>query len=81
MIKLILIIYRHIEVNTGSGHFVFSIKSHLEVQKNCVGFSLPQRKWAFLSLNQDIDVKPYEFNNSECLSSMILEADFMLKKR
>lgn len=72
--------FRHVDVNTGSGHFIFSVKSHPEIPRRNVGFSLPQRKWAVLSLNQDIDVKPYHFNNSECLSSMVLEADFMQKK-
>ncbi|CAH0556073.1 unnamed protein product, partial [Brassicogethes aeneus] len=72
---------KHIEVHTGAGYgqnFVFSIKSHPSIPRSNVGFSLPQRKWAVLSLNQDISVKPY--NCDDYLSSIVLEADYMAKK-
>lgn len=72
---------KHVSVNTGGGQFfVFSIKGHPEIPKRHIGFSLPQRKWAILSLNQDLDVKPYIFNPSECLSAVVLEVDYMQKK-
>lgn len=78
------IFYRHIEVTTGpSQHYIFTIKRNGEVLNQAVAFSLPQRKWATLSLGQDIEVKPYFFNpssSSECLCNMILEADFLQKK-
>ena len=48
-----------------------------------MGFSLPQRKWATLSLNQEIEVRPYHFNptsSTECLCTIVLEADFLQKK-
>jgi len=71
-------------VSTGpSQHYVFTIKFSSEVPKDNVGFSLPQRKWATLSLNQDIEVKAYHFDptsSSECLCTIVLEADFMQKK-
>ncbi|XP_019879561.1 vesicle-fusing ATPase 1-like [Aethina tumida] len=72
---------KHIEVNTGAGYgssFVFSIKSHPSIPRANIGFSLPQRKWAVLSLNQDITVKPYTCD--DFLSSIVLEADYMQKK-
>ncbi|PSN54659.1 Vesicle-fusing ATPase 1 [Blattella germanica] len=75
---------KHIEVSTGpSQHFVFSVRFHPEIPRCNVGFSLPQRKWASLSINQDIDVKPYHFDptsSSECLCTIVLEADFLQKK-
>ncbi|XP_063218099.1 vesicle-fusing ATPase 1-like [Bacillus rossius redtenbacheri] len=75
---------RHVEVTTGpSQHFVFSIKFHSDVPRGTVAFSLLQRKWATLSINQDIEVKPYNFDPSssnECLCSIVLEVDFMQKK-
>ncbi|KAK7863817.1 hypothetical protein R5R35_003307 [Gryllus longicercus] len=75
---------KHIQVSTGSSqHYVFTVRFHPEVPENSVGFSLPQRKWATLSLNQDIEVKPYDFDpmsSTECLCSMTLEADFLQKK-
>lgn len=75
---------KHIEVSTGpSQHYVFTIRFHPDVPRGTVGFSLPQRKWATLSLNQDIEVKPYHFDptsSSECLCTIVLEADFLQKK-
>lgn len=75
---------KHIEVSTGpSQHYVFTIRFHSDVPRGTVGFSLPQRKWATLSLNQDIEVKHYHFDptsSSECLCTIVLEADFLQKK-
>lgn len=72
---------KHVDVNTGGGqHFIFSVRSHPEIPRRHIGFSLPQRKWAVLSLNQEIDVRPYHFGPTECLSAIVLEADFMQKK-
>jgi vesicle-fusing ATPase len=80
-----LLFHRHIEVSTGpSQHYVFTIRFHSDVPRGTVGFSLPQRKWATVSLNQDIEVKPYHFDpssSSECLCTIVLEADFLQKKR
>ncbi|XP_071050652.1 vesicle-fusing ATPase 1-like [Onthophagus taurus] len=70
---------KHIDVNTGSGHFIFSIKSSYDVPKGQIGFSLPQRKWAVLSLNQDIMVQPYTEELS-CITTITIEAEFMAKK-
>ncbi|KDR10451.1 Vesicle-fusing ATPase 1 [Zootermopsis nevadensis] len=74
---------KHVEVSTGpSQHYVFRVRFHSEVPRGTVGFSLPQRKWA-TSLNQDIEVKPYHFDptsSSECLCTIVLEADFLQKK-
>ncbi|CAG9761013.1 unnamed protein product [Ceutorhynchus assimilis] len=70
---------KHIQINTGGGQtFVFSIKSHPGVPRSHVGFSLPQRKWAVLSLNQEIGVEPYTAD--DYLSSIVLEVDYMQKK-
>ncbi|KAJ8870680.1 hypothetical protein PR048_029704 [Dryococelus australis] len=75
---------KHVEVTTGpSHHFVFSIKFHSDVPRGTVAFSLMQRKWATLSINQDIEVKPYHFDptsSSECLCNMVLDVDFLQKK-
>ncbi|KAJ8668062.1 hypothetical protein QAD02_009725 [Eretmocerus hayati] len=75
---------KHIEVSTGpSQHFVFTIKACPQIERGQIGFSLPQRKWATLSLNQEIEVKPFFFDPSSpssFLSSITLEADFLQKK-
>lgn len=71
--------FRHIRVHTGGGqNFIFSIKPHSSMPRYNVGFSLPQRKWAVLSLNQEITVEPY--HPEEYVSSIILETDYMQKK-
>ncbi|KAI5645245.1 ATPase family associated with various cellular activities (AAA) domain-containing protein [Phthorimaea operculella] len=72
---------KHVEVSTGpSQHFVFSIRFYNGIDRGTVGFSAPQRKWATLSIGQPIDVKPFKAQSAECLCSITLEADFMLKK-
>jgi len=72
----------HIDVRTGPGqHFVFTIECDGKVSPGTVAFSLPQRKWATLSLNQDIDVSPYQFSpEKHYMSSIVLEVDFFNKK-
>ncbi|RZC38213.1 vesicle-fusing ATPase 1-like, partial [Asbolus verrucosus] len=69
----------HIEVITGGGQrFVFSVKKDSRVQKHEVGFNVPQRKWAILSIKQEIEVNPYK--EEDYITSIILEADYMQKK-
>jgi len=72
----------HIDVRTGPGqHFVFSIEADSKVPPGTVAFSLPQRKWATLSLNQEIEVSPYQFSpEKHYLTSLVLEVDFFNKK-
>ncbi|XP_077997799.1 vesicle-fusing ATPase-like [Glandiceps talaboti] len=73
---------RHVEVRTSPHHkFVFTLRSHHGVVPGTMGFSLPQRKWAVLSLNQDIEVTPYRFDpNTQYLGCITVEADFLQKK-
>ncbi|XP_043481586.1 vesicle-fusing ATPase 1-like isoform X1 [Leptopilina heterotoma] len=74
---------KHVEVITGPNqHFVFSVRNHYEISRGTVGFSLPQRKWATLSLNQEIEVRPFtDFSKSaSCVCNMVLEVDFLMKK-
>lgn len=75
---------KYIDVSTGPGqHFVFSVELHPDIQRGFIGFSLLQRKWATLSINQDLDVKPFRFEDlrsSECLTNLTLEVDFLQKK-
>lgn len=75
---------KYIDVSTGPGqHFVFAIEKSTEVPQRCVGFSLLQRKWATLSINQDIEVKAFRFEgsgNEHVVCSVQLEVDFLQKK-
>lgn len=78
------VFYRYIRVSTGPGHhFVFAVIRTHEMPKNNIGFSLVQRKWAAISVNQDIDVKVHHFNTNsttEFLDTVTLEVDFLAKK-
>lgn len=75
---------RYIDVSTAPGqHFIFSTERTMagEINPGCIGFSLLQRKWATLSINQDISIKPFHFErSSEVLCSIALEVDFLQKK-
>ncbi|RZF46848.1 hypothetical protein LSTR_LSTR011114 [Laodelphax striatellus] len=76
---------QYIEVSTQeSDHpFVFTVNFDDKVPVETVCFSLLQRKWATLSINQEIRVRPYRFNvtkSSECVSSAVFTIDFMQKK-
>jgi hypothetical protein len=74
---------RHIEVQTSPGQsFIFSVRHFRGIPAGSIGFSLLQRKWAVLSLNQDIDVRPFHFDsNQHTLVTVVLEADFLQKKK
>jgi hypothetical protein len=47
-----------------------------------LGFSMVQRKWAVLSLNQDLEVLPHRFDErKDYIGSMVLHIDFYNKKK
>ncbi|TRY56043.1 hypothetical protein DNTS_004270 [Danionella cerebrum] len=61
--------------------FVFTVKTHPSVVPGSIAFSLPQRKWAGLSLNQDVEVAVYNFDPSrQYVGTMTVEIDFLQKK-
>lgn len=44
---------KYIDICTGPGqHFIFAIERSPEIPSRVIGFSLLQRKWATLSINQ-----------------------------
>ena len=54
----------------------------LQVPPGYLGFSMPQRKWAILSLNQEIEVLPHRFDETkDYIGSMVLHIDFFNKKK
>jgi vesicle-fusing ATPase len=61
--------------------FVFTLKSHSAVLPGTIAFNAPQRKWAVLSLGQQVTVRPKVFNpKQDILCSMNVEVDFLMKK-
>lgn len=75
--------FRHVEVKTGPAHrYVFSIKNHPLVRRNEIAFAMPQRKWAALSLDQDVFVAPFQYDPStQYIGAITLDADFQTKKK
>jgi vesicle-fusing ATPase len=75
--------FRHIVVTTSKGQFVFTVRSHQDVIPSTIGFSRFQRKWATLSIGQDIDVRAYQFDKKfeQTLAKIILEVNFYQMKR
>lgn len=73
---------RHVEVTTATNHkYVFTLRAYPGVPSGHMGFSLPMRKWADLSLNQTLEVRPYMFNpNVQYVSKITLEVDFLERK-
>lgn len=73
---------KYAEISTGPGQrYVFALEKTMEVPRGAIGFSLVQRKWATLSINQDIEVRPFKFDaSSDVICSVVLETDFLQKK-
>ncbi|KAM9426309.1 vesicle-fusing ATPase-like isoform 2-T2 [Pholidichthys leucotaenia] len=71
----------HVIVRNLHHHYVFTLKTHPSVNLGTIAFSLPQRKWAGLSIGQEVQVTNYKFDKSkQCISNMTVEIDFLQKK-
>ncbi|KAM9336081.1 vesicle-fusing ATPase-like [Symphorus nematophorus] len=72
---------QHVTVRNLTHKYVFTLKTHPSVNSGTIAFSLPQRKWAGLSIGQEVEVTNYKFDKSkQCISSMTVEIDFLQKK-
>ncbi|XP_024920501.1 vesicle-fusing ATPase isoform X3 [Cynoglossus semilaevis] len=73
---------QHVTVKTTPNHkFVFTVKTHHSVTPGTIAFSLAQRKWAGLSIGQEVEVSNYNFDKSkQCIGAMTIEIDFLQKK-
>lgn len=72
---------QHVTVRNLAHKYVFTLKTHPSVNPGTIAFSLPQRKWAGLSIGQEIEVTNYKFDKSkQCVSAMTVEIDFLQKK-
>ncbi|XP_021233335.1 vesicle-fusing ATPase isoform X2 [Numida meleagris] len=73
---------QHVVVKTSPNHkYIFTLRTHPSVVPGSIAFSLPQRKWAGLSIGQEIDVSLYTFDKSkQCIGTMTIEIDFLQKK-
>nr|CDJ95250.1 ATPase domain containing protein [Haemonchus contortus] len=72
---------KHIQMQTGPGHrYVFTIRNHPSMKRQEIAFAIAQRKWAVLSLDQEVLVAPFAFKSNQYIGSITLSADFQLKK-
>ncbi|XP_071766160.1 vesicle-fusing ATPase-like [Centroberyx gerrardi] len=72
---------QHVTVRNLTHKYVFTVKTHPSVVPGTIAFSLPQRKWAGLSIGQEVEVTNYKFDKSkQCVSAMTVEIDFLQKK-
>ncbi|XP_070782892.1 vesicle-fusing ATPase-like [Enoplosus armatus] len=72
---------QHVTVRNLAHKYVFTLKTHPSINSGTIGFSLPQRKWAGLSIGQEVEVTNYKFDKSkQCISTMTVEIDFLQKK-
>ena len=73
----------HIQISTGPGSkFLLTVEVDNSVPSGYLGFSLPQRKWAVLSLNQELDVLPHRYDETrDYIGAMVLHVDFFNKKK
>ncbi|KAM4623946.1 vesicle-fusing ATPase-like isoform 2-T2 [Polymixia lowei] len=72
---------QHVTVRNMTHKYVFTVKTHPSVVPETIAFSLPQRKWAGLSIGQEVEVTNYKFDKSkQCVGTMTVEIDFLQKK-
>ncbi|KAG9474417.1 vesicle-fusing ATPase [Eleutherodactylus coqui] len=73
---------QHVIVRTSPNHrYIFTVKTHHTVLPTNIAFSLPQRKWAGLSIGQEVEVLVYNFDKAkQCVGVMTIEVDFLQKK-
>ena len=74
----------HILIASGPGEnqqHLFSVHSNDQMLAGQVGFSLPQRKWASVDVNQEIEVSSYRPDSSKLVSSVVIAIDFYNKKK
>ncbi|XP_066593290.1 vesicle-fusing ATPase 2-like [Prorops nasuta] len=73
----------HIVVSTGpQQHFVFTVKPYVDIPSGKLALNLCQRNWATLSVGQEIEVQPYNFDqNAGYLCTIVVEADYFTPRR
>ncbi|XP_053555708.1 vesicle-fusing ATPase [Bombina bombina] len=73
---------QHVSVRTSPNHrYIFTLRTHHTVLPGTIAFSLPQRKWAGLSIGQEVEALLYNFDKAkQCIGTMTIEIDFLQKK-
>lgn len=74
---------KHILIHFAGRAFPFSVEPDPSMLPGQVGFSLVQRRWAAVDVNQEIEVGVFRppDQNRQFISNMVLEIDFYSKKK
>ena len=72
----------HVKITTMPGvSYVLSTLEDSSVPPGSLGFGVNIRKWAALSIGQEVAVEPYRFDlEKHCISTLTVEVDFYSKK-
>lgn len=72
---------KHVEIIGQSNTYVFTVRCDNMCPIGQIGFSAPQRKWAMISVDLGIQVRPFTMNlRAQSISNMVIELDFISKK-
>lgn len=72
---------RHVEVIGQSSSYIFTARTDNSCPLGQIGFSAPQRKWAMISVDMPITIRPYQYDlKSQSISVIVIEVDFVSKK-
>lgn len=72
--------FRYIKFFNRGQQFVFTSLADSGVQKGYLGFSMVQRRWAYVGINQEIQVQNLVVTKNDILSELYLEIDFYRNK-
>ncbi|KAF8362480.1 nsf-1 [Pristionchus pacificus] len=68
----------HLEVVTGPArHFIFTVKTDKSLAPDQIAFALPQRKWATLSLADQVEARPVKIDH--CIVGVVFSVDYNKK--
>ena len=77
--------FRHVELRElkpGSPSYVFTLQTDPGQKSGEIGLNVLQRKWAMLSLNDAVDIKPFAAERSKmCITNITLQTKFFSPKK
>lgn len=72
--------YRHIKFHHRGQQFQFSCQPDAQIQDKYLGFSMVQRKWAYVGISQSLHVESFTPTKSDDITELKLEIDFYRPK-
>ncbi len=73
---------KHVEIIGQSSSYIFTARTDNTCPLGQIGFSAPQRKWAMISIDLPITIRPFQYDlKSQSISVIVVELDFVTKKK